>query len=318
MSSPRKRARIEDKAKEGEGVVFSMASGFGASEGRYRLLEATSEVLAALTRGETLFLKGGDGDEAVLCTGAQTHRIQKVETSNTVLLVPPLDDAESSTSCQPSTLTDVGSEAGVANGASVRFRAVGAATYTFVTEPVPPRLDQLASLLARCPYGACAGDRKASGSGSDSAAGGDGVDGGNGGDAAALGRPTLAELCAAVQASTGEIQAALAEMHCVEVRVRVAVILWCFADVHVVAQPLMELFLPRPRQMPAFCAGMALPRRAVRARATGGRAVVQRARGGGRGGLRCDPRLRGEPARSTARSARGDEMRKRADERVKT
>ena len=46
---------------------------------RYRLLEATPGVLAALTGGEKVYLKGDNASELVVCTQSQTHKLLKVE-----------------------------------------------------------------------------------------------------------------------------------------------------------------------------------------------------------------------------------------------
>jgi hypothetical protein len=97
-----------------------------------------------------------------------------VETSNTLLLVPP--------------------------GGQGGMEAVGSASFTFVTEVIPPQLGKLKAMLGRCPYGTCAADK----------------------EAAQRGRPTLADLCGTVQASEREIGAALAAAHAVEVGGR-----WC-------------------------------------------------------------------------------------------
>ena len=79
-SSPlkRKHSLIEEGAKADGGCVLGVAPSFQANEGRYRLLEASPEILAALKAGETLVFKGGSDADAVLCTGTQTRRIQKV------------------------------------------------------------------------------------------------------------------------------------------------------------------------------------------------------------------------------------------------
>lgn len=111
--------------------ILSFAKNFTTDSSKYRLLEATPDVLAALSRGETLCFKGGEDQEAVLVTGTQTRRLQKVETSNSVLLVPPLP----------------------AEGGDGKFAAVGLSTYTLLTELTAPRLERLTALIGACPYG---------------------------------------------------------------------------------------------------------------------------------------------------------------------
>ena len=69
----------------------------------------------------------------MLCTETQTRKVQKVETSNTMLLMPPADVPERPEKC-------------------ARFAAAGAATFMYETEVTGPRVDQLRALLSRCPY----------------------------------------------------------------------------------------------------------------------------------------------------------------------
>lgn len=81
------------------------------------------------------------------------------------------------------------------------FEAAGSASFTLVSEVVPPQLDKLKTMLNNCPYGA------------EKAAAGE--------DAVAR-RPTLDALCHTVQASEQEIRDALKVAHAVEVNGR-----WC-------------------------------------------------------------------------------------------
>jgi hypothetical protein len=48
----------------------------------------SEEILAELLRDGVVF-KGGDKEEAVLCTQQATYAVKLVETSNSLLLVPP-------------------------------------------------------------------------------------------------------------------------------------------------------------------------------------------------------------------------------------
>lgn len=141
----------------------------------------------------------------VLCTKSKTHKIQKVETSNTMLLVPPIDGKGETEE-------------------HVVFRASGASTFQFETDIMAPRLDQLEALVALCPYGACGGDATG---GARESLGHDTT------SAARKGRLNFEELKARVQASEEEIRSALAVMHAIEVDGR-----WCSVD----AEALNETF----------------------------------------------------------------------------
>ena len=98
-----------------------------------------------------------------------------METSNTLLLVPP--DGKGG------------------------FEAIVSASFTLVSEVVPPQFDKLKTMLNNCPYGA---------------------EGAAAGNDAVVQRPTFADLCDTVQASEQEIRDALKVAHAVEVNGR-----WC-------------------------------------------------------------------------------------------
>ena len=84
----RKHARIEEASADG-GVMFHVGANFEANGVKYRLLEATPEILAALASRKgcsgsnegraQVFFKGDDSKEAVLCTQDQTHRVFKAK-----------------------------------------------------------------------------------------------------------------------------------------------------------------------------------------------------------------------------------------------
>jgi hypothetical protein len=60
---------------------------------RYKIIEAPEDILRAVNSGSALTLKGTEGvSDAVLCTENKTYSLKKVETSNTVFLVPPSSD----------------------------------------------------------------------------------------------------------------------------------------------------------------------------------------------------------------------------------
>lgn len=57
---------------------------------QYRLLELDKYLLQSLKDGETLHIKGGDEENAVLCTKSKTYELLETETSNSLLLVKDL------------------------------------------------------------------------------------------------------------------------------------------------------------------------------------------------------------------------------------
>lgn len=68
---------------------LGLAQGFDAEE--LRLLEAPEEVLEALEQGQDLRVVGESRRQpAALCTDRATFELCRVETSNMLLLVPPL------------------------------------------------------------------------------------------------------------------------------------------------------------------------------------------------------------------------------------
>ena len=98
-SGKNKRARVEAKESlaNGEGKkTLTFPSSFGGHD--VRLIEISEDMAKCIERGETLSIigsndtsKGGTTD-AVLCSQNKTYTIKKVETSNSVLIVPPSDE----------------------------------------------------------------------------------------------------------------------------------------------------------------------------------------------------------------------------------
>ena len=57
---------------------------------QYKIIEASESVLKSVENNESVYLKGNEGsNDAVLVTSNKTFALKKVETSNTVFLVPP-------------------------------------------------------------------------------------------------------------------------------------------------------------------------------------------------------------------------------------
>jgi len=243
MTTPKKRKTahqrtIEDGGKIEGGCVLRMGANFDTNKSKYRLLEATPEILKALTSGERVYFKGDESSEAVMCTANQTFKIQKVETSNTMLLVPPgemsvnlspppsslqaavgidLEDVSSPFSSSSPAPAAAPSSSAPSCRVLPRFEADGAASFTFVTEVIAPKLSELHALLSKVPYGACTGDSGVTNSLEDLEA--------RRGVAQALGRPSLQDLVQSVQASEGEIRAAMRKCQALEIDGR-----WCSVD----------------------------------------------------------------------------------------
>jgi hypothetical protein len=65
-------------------------------DGNYRLVEVSPALLESVEAGEELFMMGAsDKRDAVIITSDSTFLVKKVETSNTVLLVPPASKEDS-------------------------------------------------------------------------------------------------------------------------------------------------------------------------------------------------------------------------------
>lgn len=89
---PPKRLRQEDTFQifqcKDDDLSLRFSSSFPAR--KLLLVELPPEVLECVVNGEDLQIKGSDqGPDAVLCTSNKTFSIKKVETSNSVFLVPP-------------------------------------------------------------------------------------------------------------------------------------------------------------------------------------------------------------------------------------
>ncbi|KAI4467582.1 sister chromatid cohesion protein dcc1-related [Holotrichia oblita] len=63
--------------------------------GQYKLLELDKYLVQALKEGETLYIKGDDEENAVLCTKSKTYDVLETETSNSLLLFKDLQFCDS-------------------------------------------------------------------------------------------------------------------------------------------------------------------------------------------------------------------------------
>ena len=92
----------------------------------YKLVAVNADLLAAIEKGEKVCLKGSEGkNDAVLCTEKKTYQMKKVETSNTVLLVPP---------------------------GNSEHHIVSKSTYSYELTAMEPKLDELRQLLSVSEY----------------------------------------------------------------------------------------------------------------------------------------------------------------------
>ena len=132
---------------ESVGITFSSAQVFPKEGSEFlcdsRLLMQTDESLARLIEsGETVFITGRDGDNAVLCTADATYSIRRAETSNLMMTISQhaqtIDGYQASNAFQAST-----SELSPVLGNSVIHT-----TYTFLeTVKMKPNFEQLIHTL---------------------------------------------------------------------------------------------------------------------------------------------------------------------------
>ena len=70
------------------GSSAKLAYGPSFTHEKLQLLEVDEELLKEII-GTGVVIKGAPADEAVLCTSSKTYVLKQVETSNTLLLIPP-------------------------------------------------------------------------------------------------------------------------------------------------------------------------------------------------------------------------------------
>jgi sister chromatid cohesion protein DCC1 len=70
------------------GAAARLRYGAHFSAEKLQLLEVDEALLAEIVASGVV-IKGGRDEEAVLCTASKTYALKQVETSNTLLLVPP-------------------------------------------------------------------------------------------------------------------------------------------------------------------------------------------------------------------------------------
>ncbi|KAI9206981.1 sister chromatid cohesion protein Dcc1 [Polychytrium aggregatum] len=168
---------------------------------RYRLIELPPEVAALFedynpdasagadasiaATPPRIIIKGGEDDEATLCTDTQTFAVKEVQTSNTLLMICPLGRS-------PALLP----ETAAPSTPPMLPYALKESVFSYIELiPCPPRLERLRRMLSESPY--------------------------NGPDAMDTGSLyTLGELLSQVQASPGELQRGLKENEAFELEGR--------------------------------------------------------------------------------------------------
>jgi len=86
--SPSKRPKMSTPLVNCTAATITFSQTF--QNERYKIVEAPEDILRVVNSGGDLTLKGTEGvSDAVLCTSSKTYTLKKVETSNSVFLVPP-------------------------------------------------------------------------------------------------------------------------------------------------------------------------------------------------------------------------------------
>ena len=70
------------------GATARLSYGANFTHEKLQLLEVDEELLQEII-STGVVIKGAPADEAVLCTASKTYSLKQVETSNTLLLIPP-------------------------------------------------------------------------------------------------------------------------------------------------------------------------------------------------------------------------------------
>eukprot|EP01031_Cornospumella_fuschlensis_P031016 gene31017-37487_t len=75
-------------------------------QGTFNIIEVPADLAKLVENGESIELKGGDKDEAVLCTSSQTYSMKRAEISNSVFLSPSVGLEEGSRLTLTATVKD--------------------------------------------------------------------------------------------------------------------------------------------------------------------------------------------------------------------
>lgn len=131
-------AKLEENELLPVTQILNFASRSEAVE-NYRLFQLDTKLLNVLEEGDSLVLRGGKDESAVLCTQNKTFDIKEAETSNSMLLLPGISWAQDS---------DIDTEDRVLD----KRQVLGVFYKYFELYPSKPKLKTLYQLLKEAPY----------------------------------------------------------------------------------------------------------------------------------------------------------------------
>ncbi|CAM9721473.1 unnamed protein product, partial [Choristocarpus tenellus] len=144
----KKRPRLLEEAVETSTIVTPVPLGFSPdffTENKNLLLlqvsESLLEEIAEDCDSGLVHLVGEEDQEAVLVTGKQSFKITKAETSNTLLLVPPIRDGSRENL-----------EEGDAENGRTLFQASASVGFQFELAKASPSLQGIRKILEKCLY----------------------------------------------------------------------------------------------------------------------------------------------------------------------
>nr|CAG4648074.1 EOG090X09TV [Moina brachiata]SVE93132.1 EOG090X09TV [Moina brachiata] len=171
----------ESDVKE-ESIVVNFAKELVSSK-EIKLLELSKDMVDYIKSGESLYIKGNDTSNVVLCTNTHTFDLKEAETSNSMLILPSLDS---------------GKQVEASENRTLKTQEVLGIYHTYYEmKPIKPRLQSLRNALGNFPY--------------------------KGKNTELSREPTgysFAELKDIILASEEEILCKLQELHCVKVKGR--------------------------------------------------------------------------------------------------
>jgi len=103
-----------------------------------KLLEVNKDVLEYINNGESLYVKGGEAENIVICTNDSTFELKEAETSNSMLVMPSLSQAV---------------HVEVSGERKLKSLMVHGIYHTYYEmKPTKPKLQNLRRTLAKHPY----------------------------------------------------------------------------------------------------------------------------------------------------------------------
>ncbi|XP_049789210.1 sister chromatid cohesion protein DCC1 isoform X2 [Schistocerca nitens] len=131
-------AKLEESELLPVTQILNFASRSEAVE-NYRLFQLDTKLLNTLEEGDSLVLRGGKEESAVLCTQNKTFEIKEAETSNSMLLLPGISWSHDA---------DIDTEDRILDERQV----LGVFYKYFELHPSKPKLKKLYQLLKEAPY----------------------------------------------------------------------------------------------------------------------------------------------------------------------